>query len=254
MNDWFTWNGVDCTTYGMHVLAQPPVMRPTERVQYVTVPGRSDSLTLLEGANVFESITLPCTCIIEDPYQIIEGSSVSRIRRITGWLNGDGVVIFANQPEGFYKARIANQMSFDQIVRGNPYRSFQVQFRCSPIFFLTSGLDPVTLESPATSVLLSNLGNIPSKPLLRVEGTGEGAIMCGNSTVLLNDFTGVDYIMLDCDAEIAYKGTLGDPLDPLVLLGSRVSGDWLTIPTGDQYITKTGAITSVEIVPRWGCI
>ena len=32
MNDWFSWNGVKCTEYGIHVLEQPPVTLPAEDV------------------------------------------------------------------------------------------------------------------------------------------------------------------------------------------------------------------------------
>ena len=52
MMDWFEWNGVRCTQYGIHVLEQPPVTIPSERVAFTDVPGRSGSLTQLEGDDV----------------------------------------------------------------------------------------------------------------------------------------------------------------------------------------------------------
>lgn len=41
MNDWFEWNGKRCTEYGIHVLEQPPLTLPAERVTFTDVPGRS---------------------------------------------------------------------------------------------------------------------------------------------------------------------------------------------------------------------
>ena len=52
MNDWFEWNGVRCTQYGIHVSELPPPTIPSERVTYTNVPGRPGSLTTLEGEDV----------------------------------------------------------------------------------------------------------------------------------------------------------------------------------------------------------
>ena len=54
MNDWFEWNGVKCTDYGFYVTEQPPPTIPEERVTFTNIPGRSGSLTSLEGDFVYE--------------------------------------------------------------------------------------------------------------------------------------------------------------------------------------------------------
>ena len=56
MMDWFEWNGIRCTQYGIHVLEQPPVTIPSERVTFIAVPGRSGSLTQLEGDDVYDDM------------------------------------------------------------------------------------------------------------------------------------------------------------------------------------------------------
>ncbi len=58
VNDWFSWNGVKCTEYGIHVLEQPPPTIPLERVSCTSVPGRPGSLTILEGEAVYDDMTL----------------------------------------------------------------------------------------------------------------------------------------------------------------------------------------------------
>ena len=70
MNDWFEWNGVRCTEYGVHVLEQPPLTMPSERATFTVVPGRSGSLTTLEGDDVYDDLVLTATCIIDDPARI----------------------------------------------------------------------------------------------------------------------------------------------------------------------------------------
>ena len=126
MKDYFIWNGVDCRTYGIHVSEQPPITLPAERSTQTNVPGRPGSLTTLEGDDVYDDLTLTATCVVRDP---------ARIPEIAAWLKGAGAVTFANRPGGFYYARIANQIPFEKILRGNPHCSFAVNFRCSPPFW-----------------------------------------------------------------------------------------------------------------------
>lgn len=92
MNDWFEWNGRRCTEYGIHVTEQPPVTIPTERATFTNVPGRSGSLTTLEGDDVYDDLLLTASCFIADP---------ARIPAIAAWLRGSGQVTFANRQGGF---------------------------------------------------------------------------------------------------------------------------------------------------------
>ena len=66
MNDWFEWNGVKCTSLGIHVSEHPPITIPEERVTFTDVPGRSGSLTTTEGMDVYNDITLTAECMIRD--------------------------------------------------------------------------------------------------------------------------------------------------------------------------------------------
>lgn len=247
--DWFEWNGVKCTEYGMHVLSQPTMVTPNERAQMGSIPGRSGSITILEGDNVYDDISFSCICIIDNPYAVVNGSNASRISTISEWLRGSGTVKFANRQEGFFKARLANQLSFAQIVKGNPHLSFSVQFACSPFMYLDGGQSEITITN--TPYVLTNPGNVPSQPLMRITGTGEGTIMLGSQTMFVNNFEGVSYICMDSESKIAYKGSLSDPNDPFIPLGTRVGGDWLTIPPGHSTMTFSGGISSVSLIPRW---
>lgn len=253
MIDWFAWNGKRCTDYGMHVLQQPSIVSPQERVERVEIPGHSGSLTLLEGDNVYDDINLSCSCVIDEPFTSIDGS-LDRISAITGWLRGDGVVTFANRKTGYYKGRIANQISFDKIVRGNPHMSFSVQFQCNPYFNLFSGETPQIIQGVDGVAQLFNPGNVPSQPLLKIESSNEGTIMCGTSSMLISDLSDIGYMYLDCEAKVAYTGEKGSTTQPIRLTGTRVTGEWLTIPVGHSFFSYSGGIRKVTIIPRWRCI
>ena len=257
MIDWFIWNGEYCTDYGMHALTQPTITVPKERVTYTDIPGRGGSLTTLQGSNIYDDLTLSCSCVIDDPFPMEGAETIDLIARIAGWLKGSGTVTFANRDNGFYFARIDNQIPFSKIVRGNPHLSFNVQFRCKPYFYLFDGQDPITFTT--STIVLDNPGNIQSEPLIRIEGSGECTIMFGDEETMLinlgdNDLT---YLILDCEAKVAYTGLQGDPLDPYQIRGTRVTGEWFTLGTGRSIFSVTstsGSITSVTIVPRWRCI
>lgn len=79
MQDYFIWNGTDCRDYGIHVTEQPPITIPAERSTQTNVPGRPDSLTQLEGEDVYDDLLLTATCFLSDPAQI---------PAIAAWLKG----------------------------------------------------------------------------------------------------------------------------------------------------------------------
>ena len=92
MTDWFEWNGTKCTEYGIHVTEHPAITIPAERATFTNIPGRSGSLTTLEGEDVYDDLLLACTCFIQN---------TSRLSEIAAWLRGSGTVTFANQQGGF---------------------------------------------------------------------------------------------------------------------------------------------------------
>ena len=95
MKDWFIWKGSRCTDYGIHVLMQPDITVPAERATFTDVPGRSGSLTTLQGEDVYDDMILPAECIVSD---------MSRINDIAAYLKGGGQVTFACRPGGYYEA------------------------------------------------------------------------------------------------------------------------------------------------------
>ena len=229
MMDWFEWNGVRCTEYGIHVLEQPPLTVPTERATHTNVPGRPGSLTTLEGDDVYDDLILTATCLIAAP---------SRIPEIAAWLKGSGTVTFANREGGFYYARIANQIEFAKVLRGNPHRSFAINFRCKPFWYL-SGVEPITLTS-STSII-SNPGSVYSEPVITVYGSGEITLMVGTTIVELSDVSGSTTI--DSSLMEAYSGD--------VSMNACMSGDFPRLQPGQNAISWSGDVTRIVVQPNW---
>ena len=228
MMDWFEWNGVRCTQYGIHVLEQPPVTIPSERVAFTDVPGRSGSLTQLEGDGVYDDMVLTATCLIDDP---------SRIPEIAAWLRGSGTVTFANRQGGFYHARVVNQIPFEKILRGNPHRSFAINFRCKPFWYL-SDVEPITLTTSGT--FITNPGSVASEPVITVYGSGEITLMVG---MTITELEITDKITLDTPLMEAYTGATS--------MNSYMSGDFPLLLPGKNAVSWSGNVSKVEIQPNW---
>ena len=239
MNDWFEWNGVRCTTLGIHVLEQPPITLPSERVTFTDVLGRSGALTFLEGTDVYDDITLTANCYIADP---------ARIPEIAAYLRGEGTVTFANRPGGYYYARIVNQISFEKILRGNPQCTFSVNFRCKP-FWYKAGVEDMTFTG--TSNPLTNPGTVHSQPKITVEGSGDVALTVGGQIMRLTDIE--EGIVLDTELQDALD------LEGTQLLNDHVSGDFLTLPPGESVLAwlafegneNPGTVSKITVSPRW---
>ena len=229
MNDWFEWNGRRCTEYGIHVLEQPLLTLPNERATFVDVPGRSGSLTVLEGDAVYDDLVLTAQCIVENP---------TRYADIAAYLKGGGKVTFANRPEGYYEARIINQIPFEKILRGNPHLAFAVNFRCKP-FWYPKEVAPVTLTQSGS--FISNPGSVFAEPVITVYGNGNITLMVGMTITELEDIAG--NITLNTPLMEAYSGTAS--------MNGAVSGEFPTLLPGQNAISWMGSVSSVVIEPYW---
>ena len=229
MNDWFAFNGVRCTEFGIHVSEQPPITFPAERSSFTDVPGRSGSLTTLEGEDVYDDLLLTATCFIQNS---------ERIDEISSYLKGAGTVTFANRPEGFYYGRIVNQIPFEKILRGNPHRSFSVNFRCKPFLYLN---DSPTYSLTQSGQFLTNPGAVSSEPVITIYGSGDITLMVGMNIVELTEVS--ESITIDTPLMEAYRGSTS--------MNRCMSGDFPMLVPGANAISWSGNVTKVTIQPNW---
>lgn len=229
MNDWFEWNGVRCTEYGIHVTEQPSIIRPSERVTFTNIPGRNGALTTLEGDDVYDDFILPIACTVSD---------ISRLPDICAWLKGAGTLKLAARSGGFYHARLANQIELTKVLRNHENRIFTLNFRCKP-FWHQENVPEVTITT--SGMFITNPGSVHSEPVITVYGSGEITLMVGTTIVELDGIT--DSITLDTPLMEAYKGVIS--------MNGCMSGDFPTLAPGANAISWTGDVTKVVIQPNW---
>ena len=123
-------------------------------------------------------------------------------------------------------------------MRGNPHRSFAVNFRCKP-FWYQENVPEITVTTSGT--FITNPGSVLSEPVITVYGSGEITLMVGMTIVELDGIT--DSITLDSPLMEAYKGATS--------MNGCMSGDFPTLLPGKNAISWTGNVTKVVIQPNW---
>lgn len=154
------------------------------------------------------------------------------------WLTGYGKLRTSKDPGGYFKAHVISGYEVDRISKN--YDRMMVQLKINPPFFyLDSGDVPIVMTAPGT---INNPGTHTSDPYIRIVGSG-------NITVTINGrkmtFTNVE-TFIDIDTEVLppiYKNNQNQ--------GHKMVGDLPYFDVGANAITWTGAVTELNILPRW---
>lgn len=235
MNDYIIYNGTNSHDVADLVITElPEMVIPEERVTFTDVPGLSGSLTQTQGTDVYHDRTLAVECYLRQP-------TADNIDKVAAYFRGAGKLYLPNRPDGYYEARVINQISFRKILRGRSPRSFTVNFRCKPLFRLYSGETEQTIETSGASI--TNPSTVQAKPKITIAGSGDVMLMVGGTQIV--QLTDVENgIVLDSEIQEAYWGE--------TLQNSRMSGPFPTLKPGANAISWSGGtVTSVKITPRW---
>lgn len=223
MLPYFIFKGIDSTPL-LIIKKLPPIIKAEANIKQIIIPGRNGFLT--EDDGTYQGITKSVECTISD---------LSQIDYICSWLNGGGDVVFSNQPDKIYKATIINQIEFKRVVA--TFHSLLIQFECQPHSYdINNNL--ITLTSSTT---IFNFGSASSKPVIKVNGTGTIDLTINSNVIHLTNVVG--YVTIDTDLMDAYKDT--------VLKNNDMSGDFPELVPGENTISWTGTVTSIEIIPNW---
>lgn len=108
MKKYFIFNGKDSRDFEIYLEEYPPIVKPKERVDTITVPGRSGTLHMREAEGVYESYTKRFEIIAVNP---------ARIDEIKEWLKGAGELVIGNELDYIYSAYINAEIEFARFFR-----------------------------------------------------------------------------------------------------------------------------------------
>ena len=222
----FVWKNKDSyLDFGIVINQRPPTVRAEKNVQEPEVPGRDGDLTVDDGT--YKPITLPFICTLLD---------TSNLDAVLFWLDGYSDLILSWQNDRYYKAKMINRID---IVRSlEILGEFPLLFKAQPFGYALNN-DLITLL--ATPSTVTNTATKDSKPVIKVYGTGMIDLIVNGSTIHLTNVVG--YVTIDSDLMDCYKDTL--------LKNNDMTGDFPELVVGENAVSWTGTVTSVEITPNW---
>lgn len=229
----FEFGGKDSfRDFGVYVEKRPNIPSPERRVTYIDVPGMDSRLRRDEGT--YGDITLSVECsFLGDP--------ISKISAVKGWLLGAGEsdLVFSHIPGRKYLAQVVNSIDFEIVLKITSH--FIIVFNCQPFQYATDNA-PVTVSESAT---LINPGTVKSLPIIKVTGSGAGVLTVNGNSVSFSDIDGT--VTLDSTIQETYQDTGAE----LVGKNSIMTGEYPALLPGENIISFSGGITSLEITPNW---
>lgn len=226
---WFKWNATRSDDRHIILNAAPPIIKPEERVQHVTIPGRSGELTVTEGDAVFQSY------IQTIPIAVHEASQVPVVEN---WLRGDGEVIFSTQPGLKQKARVIGAVTLEKHSRGLDWWEGDVQFYCDPI---KHGAEEQTIAVTTSGASVNNPGDMTAFPRIEITGSGLVTVKAGGKTLTIPACE--SGWIIDSENEWILHGNT--PLEGVC------SGEFPILTKGANTVTFTGSITKLLITPNF---
>lgn len=232
MRNYIIINGVDSLTKnGLAIKELPSISKPAIRTLTEAIDGRDGDIVTKLGYSAYDKtieIGLFGNYDIDD---------------IIAYFNQEGTIIFSNETDKYYYFEILNQIDFEKLIK---FRTANVVFHCQP-FKYEVGETPITLTTGDNTI--QNKGNIYSKPIINIEGSGDISISLNGNQIFAIDMSNNSKITIDTSKLEAY-----DP-DTTQLLNRIVTGDYddFKLESGNNIVALSGTITSANInyVSRW---
>ena len=220
---WFKWNGTRSDTKNIEINEAPQIIRPEERIEHITIPGRSGDMTLLEGENIFNSYIQTVTLLAK---------GASRMGEIYSWLRGSDYVTFSGEPDRKQSARIIGAITLNKHSKNQDWWEGEVQFYCQPLKMLLT--DPVvTVTSSGTSMI--NRGDVTAKPLIKLTASAASAtVAAGGNSITVTGLTSSSVYYIDSDSQEVYNA------DRSVILTAGSTGAFPVLTCGSNSVTGSG--------------
>lgn len=234
MVNFFTFNGESSLDHGIYVGGQGTFNAPQRDVTKVAIPGRNGDLIKDNGRWLNTPVRYNIVIMDEFKYKADE---------VRAWLcepKGYARLEDTYNPEYYRMARIGSTIDFNTASWNDAGRA-TVIFDCMPQRFLKLGESLAAVENGG---YIYNPTRYESKPLIRVECSGDGLLVIGSEYIInlsgISTYVDIDSELMDC-----YAGW--DSLNNKVTLvnGFPMIKDEVT------QIAWSGDITGVRIAGRW---
>lgn len=222
------WKGIDSSTIkGLMICELPPITKPKMRVQETEIDGVDGSIIEELGYESYDkSLKIGLTYNFD-------------VDKIIKYFTGEGKIVFSNEPNKYYNAKIIGQINYERLLR---FKEATIKFRVQPFKYKLNE-EAITLTESGT---VTNAGLEYSKPLMKIIGSGTVEVLVNNIAVFTYTFpTDETEVIIDSEKEDAYLGT--------VLKNRNMKGEFPRFVDGENTISWSGNVTSIVVDPksRW---
>lgn len=234
MRNYIILNGISSLTIsGLLIQNLPPISKPKQRVEVEEIDGRDgDIITYLGYGSYDKEFKIG----LYGSYDVDE---------IISYFNSQGTVIFSNEEDKYYNYQIVEQIDFDKLLR---FKEATVKMHVQPFKYSAEDNQKVfSVDSNTTNISIRNSGNIYSRPVLTITGSGSIDLYLNDVQLFVINMDSYTSITIDTNNMNAYNGS--------ILLNRNVTGSYdnFKLNVGNNTISWTGAITQIEIdnYSRW---
>lgn len=220
-----------------HIANAPSIIRPKRKMTITPIAGSNREYVDMQDA--WESYDQKYTLFVGDGSKDSIQAALDDVARVL-YKTGYQVLLDDYEPDIFRMAYY--QGPFDIENRRTYLGVFDISFRCRPERYLLSGKDPISV---ASGNVIINPTAFNAKPLIHIEGSGNGTLTIAGQVVTITGM--IDYLNIDCDTMDVYRQASENR-------NSLMTGNFPVLYEGDNNITFTGGITAVTIIPRFWVI
>lgn len=175
--NWIILNGKRSTLIkGLIIRSLPPITKPLVRTSVETIDGRDGDIVTRLGYAAYDKTVEIGLAGNYDVDQVIKFFSAPKpLRSQVEVGTEEGEVIFSNEPDKYYRYAVYEAIDFERLLR---FKTATVTFHVQP-FKYSAADEEIEVSTSGSSgvVTLFNRGNIYSKPIITVLGSGTVNIM-----------------------------------------------------------------------------
>ena len=155
--DTIIWKGIQSTKIdGLLICELPPISKPPLRVKETTIDGRDGSVFDELGYSSYDkSITIGLRGNFD-------------INQVIKYFTGEGDIIFSNEPNKVYRAKVIGQIDYTSLLR---FRKAKVKFKVQPFKYKYNETykETQTATDTGTNIVLKDSGKAPMRIATKAE-------------------------------------------------------------------------------------
>ena len=221
-------NNQNTKTLGFALVGRPSVPSANKRYESTEVEGLDGSLTRFLG---YEDLKFSLNFNI-----LFQTDIKQKLREIKGVFATASTLSFDDSPNFFYKIKQAQNSETESVIKASGV--FNVDFVAEPFEYQKTSSTAYTTKP----ISLTNQTTAEALPLIKITGTGTVVLSVNGTGITLTGLT--SSITLDSELQEAYTGLTTN-------MNSNMNGNFPVLKIGSNTISWTGAVTKVEIDPKW---